>query len=102
MKMPLNGSKERKINMLLSGSMNILVYKKKVMEFEQGNQKLNYYRVICDVNDEVDELPCSQEVYEKAQPGKENLLTWQYNTKADRNAFKFTHVGLTEALKSKN
>lgn len=100
--MALNASKERKINMLLSGSMNILVYKKKVMEFEQGNQKLNYYRVICDVNDEVDELPCSQEVYEKAQPGKENLLTWQYNTKADRNAFKFTHVGLSDAGRPRN
>ena len=100
--MPLNGSKGRMINMLLSGCMNVLIYKKKVMEFEQGNQKLNYYRVICDVNDEVDELPCSQEVYEKAQPGKENLLTWQYNTKADRNAFKFIHVGLSDDGKPKN
>lgn len=94
--MPL---KEGSIDMILSGSMNVLVYKKKALEFEQGNQKMEYYRVIIDVNDEVDELPCSKEVFDSVQAGKMNLLTWTYNTKADRNPFKFTRLGLSDSEK---
>lgn len=44
--MALNASKERKIIMLLSGSMEILVYKKKALEFGEGASKMKYYRVI--------------------------------------------------------
>lgn len=87
--------------MILSGSMNVLVYKKKELSFENGKEKMKYFRVIIDVNDEVDELPCSEEVYNTVQPGKENLLSWAYNTKADRNPFKFTQVGLSHNEKPK-
>lgn len=86
--------------MLLSGNINVLVYKKKALEFGEGSSKMEYYRVICDVNDEVDELPCNKDVYDKVQPGKVNCLTWSYNTKADRNPFKFTQVGFNENKKN--
>lgn len=82
--------------MILTGSINVFVYKKKELSFENGKDKMNYYRVICDVNDEVDELPCSKEVYDAVQTGKNSLLTWTYNTKADRNPFKFTKIGLSD------
>lgn len=87
--------------MLLGGNIDVLVYKKKALEFGQGKELMKYYRIICDVNDEVDELPCNEDVYNKVQPGKVNRLTWSYNTKADRNPFKFTQVGSNEE-KQKN
>ena len=78
--------------MKLSGEIEVLVYKKKELEFEQGREKMKYYRVIVDVDDEVDEIACSEEVYNDAQPGRINKLVWAFNSKADRNAFKFVAV----------
>ena len=73
--------------MTISGQVNVFVYKKKEMEFEQNRQTMKYYRVIVDVNDEVDEIPCNEEVYTLVDTGKVNTLAFAYNTKADRNPF---------------
>ena len=75
--------------MKLSGEIEVFVYKKKELEFEQGKDKMKYYRVIVDVDDEVDEIACSEEVYREVLPGRLNKLVWAFNSKADRNAFKF-------------
>lgn len=78
--------------MKLSGEIEVLVYKKKELEFEQGREKMKYYRVIVDVDDEVDEIACSEEVFNDVQAGRMNKLVWTFNSKADRNAFKFISV----------
>lgn len=94
----LNASERKKEkNMKINGSVKVFVYKKKEMEFEQGREKMKYYRLIVDVDDEVDEIPCSEDVYNKVEIGKEILLTFVYNTKADRNPFKFVSVGLSSS-----
>ncbi len=61
-----------------------LVYKKKAKEFGEGRSKVDYYRVILDVDDEVDELAVSQEAFEKIVVGKINRLLTQYDTKQEK------------------
>lgn len=78
--------------MTINGKIDVFVYKKKEMEFEQNRQTLKYYRLIIDVNDEVDEIPCTEEVFTAVDTGKNNTLAFAYNTKADRNPFKFIKV----------
>lgn len=78
--------------MTINGKIDVFVYKKKEMEFEQNRQTLKYYRLIVDVNDEVDEIPCTEEVFTVVDTGKNNTLAFAYNTKADRNPFKFIKV----------
>lgn len=78
--------------MTINGKIDVFVYKKKEMEFEQNRQTLKYYRLIIDINDEVDEIPCTEEVFTTVDTGKNNTLAFAYNTKADRNPFKFIKV----------
>lgn len=78
--------------MIISGKIDVFVYKKREMEFERDRHAMKYYRVIVDINDEVDEIPCNEEVYTLVDTGKVNTLAFAYNTKADRNPFKFTKV----------
>lgn len=60
------------------------VYKKKAKDFGEGRQKVEYWRVILDIDDEVDELPCTQEAYDKIVIGKKNRLVTQYDTKQEK------------------
>lgn len=60
------------------------VYKKKAKDFGEGKSKVEYWRVILDIDDEVDELACTQEAYEKIVIGKKNRLRTQYDTKQDK------------------
>ena len=78
--------------MVINGNVDLFVYKKKEKEFEQNRQVLKYYRLIIDNDDEVEEMACTEECFDKVQTGKLNRLEFQYNSKADRNAFKFTGV----------
>lgn len=88
--------------MVLSGKIEALVYKKKKKEFGEGNQITEYYRVIIDIDDEVEELPCSKEAFEQMIPGKVQALAWNYNTKAERNAFKIVGIAQVQQANQPN
>ena len=88
--------------MKLYGNMTVFVYKKKEKSFESGRQELKYYRLLIDVNDEVDEIPCSEEVFRAVETGKMNALSWVYDSQAERNPFKFTAMYVANADNSKD
>lgn len=78
--------------MFINGVINLFVYKKKEKEFDNNGSKMKYYRLIIDNDDDVEEIACTEECYKSALPGKINKLAFTYNTKGDRNPFKFTGV----------
>lgn len=70
--------------MKLEHEIVALVYKKKAKEFGEGKNKVEYFRAILDVDDEVDEIATTQEAYDKLVTGKINRMLTQYDSKQDK------------------